>query len=622
MKIIIISILFSILSVNSSYAKTIATNEVEQIYSEAIDARYAGDFAKSRNLLELLKESSFTNEYIMILLLEVYGEYLTELVQTKNQEVLRTAYPGIRENITAIWDIYPDNVTIQDLGLKVAWLMGDTAMGSAMSQIVLEKDKNHLLANYFAAMYRFTEGSYPQSIPYFKKVAKHPSGQGKEQFVFQSRMYLGDIYLEQDDFDGAEKYYQKALEMTTTTELHAKLAIVKVYFMDYQEAYAHFQGVPLIIMTPELFDAYIFTLWALHTKESLKTMDFILSQNAVNPPFAQAMIQARVGRTQKALKILEDATFIKDELKGSYYQFKLFLSQKLGDQKTIYDTSVKLAQYTFENDREDLSLFYLTPFDKSQDINGELLGLLGSIAKKKNQLTEASTYLKESFSKKKDLSIYQSLIDVEMMRKNYEFVKESLEQEEEFLKDQKYWLDMMSAYIYMEQGEFALAEDRVSEMQEAFGKTNPYFNHFLANLYIKQEKNDEAEQLLKDTLRQYPDNIETMNYLAYFYALENKNLDEALILALQVVEDDGDIYFLDTLAWIYYQQNDLENAGAVFEQIEVGLAKNNNLQGLDEVYAHLGAFYKKMENEEKATYYFTEGLKIDPDSTMIKELQK
>lgn len=611
------------LGTSIGYTQTIESNQVESVFTQAIDARFTGDLAKSRNLLETLKESNFTNEYIMTLLVEVYGEYLVSLVQEKNKSVLEIAYPGIRKNIAEIWDMYPNSSVIQEQGLKIAWLMGDVAMGKALFQLILENDKDHLLANYFGGMYLFIEEDHIGAIPYFKKVAYSSLEQGSEQFIFQSRFYLGDIYLKQNNFSKAMTYYRLAMDIASNIELSAKIAVLETYYMNFQEAYDFFRKVPLQVMTPNLFDAYIATLWGLNTPESIRTMDLLLSQNSRNPIFSQAVIQVRLGRTQKAIQLLKKEQFMKTELPSFYYTFLVDLLERGGYQREASSKKTMLGVFFYQIGELDKSLAYLEPLDRSLDTNGEIALTLGQIAQKKGEFVKAKNYIIESLSKEKDLNRYTVLIELEVEAKNFDSAEQYLEEAIADFETEDVWENLMYAYIRFGQQRFSEAEERLLLVRTIVGEKNILFNHFLASIYIEQNKLDKAELLLEQTLLLDFTDPASLNHLAYLYSIMNKKLDKAEEMVLQALQQSPeDIYYLDTLAWVYFQKKNMVQAEKVFQTIELLLPNQVYSVGFEEIYDHLGAYYKEIGNEELSNKYFNKALVITPNSTYIIKSQQ
>ena len=617
-KIIFILLIFV---ANLNYAQlTIESNEVETYYTQAIDARFAGDLPKSRNILENLKENNFTNEYVMSLLVEVYGEYLTDLIRKQDSQLLKTAYPGIRDNIAEIWDMFPESSTIQENSLKIAWMVGDKEMGMIMADLTLKEDLSNLTANYFAGLYRFTPSTYINSISYFIRAAYAPLEQGKEQFSFQSRLYLGDIYLEQKLKHRALQYYNKALDLSTTPELIAKLAVLETYRMNYELALSFFQSIPLAIMTPELFDTYIVALWGEGSDSSKTMMNFLLSQNKVNPKFAQALVQAQLGRTQRALRILDEDTFVQKELPLSYNFIKLELLNRLGQKEGLDQTKADLGKAAYYAQKSPLAEEYLLPLSRTLDTNGEIAYILGKISRENLDIDQTIKYYEESLSKNKTLYIYSELIEENLLLRNFDRVDTLIVEAQENTTIDTNWMIFMDAYIDFMKEDYISAEQKTLEITKKLSYNN-LVNNLLASIYSQQEKYDEMEVLLENQLKFDPSDLTTKNHLAYYYATVNKNLDKALALSLSTVEEKPEeIVFLDTLAWVYTIKNNLESAQEIFTKIESKINPLDSSYSMIEIYAHLGYFYKKIENTEKSKLYFDKAFKINSQDKYLNKI--
>ena len=619
MKKIILILLIFVTSLNHAQL-TIESNEVETYYTQAIDARFAGDLSKSRNILENLKENNFTNEYVMNLLIQVYGEYLTDLIQKQDGELLKTAYPGIRDNVAEIWDMFPQSSTIQENSLKIAWMVGDKEMGMIMADLTLKEDLSNLTANYFAGLYRFTPTTYINSISYFRRAAYAPLEQGKEQFSFQSRLYLGDIYLEQQLKHRALKHYNKALELSSTPELAAKMAVLETYRMNYKTALSFFQSIPLAMMTPELFNTYIVALWGEGSDSSKTMMNFLLSQNKINPAFSKAIVQAQLGRTQRALRILEEDTFVQKELPLSYNFIKLEWLNRLGQKEGLEQTKTDLGKSAYYAQKSSLAEEYLSPLSRTLDTNGEIAYILGKIAKGNLDIDQTIKYYEESLSKNKTLYIYSELIEENLLLKKFDLVDTLMEEAQQNVTVDTNWLLFMDAYIDFMKDDYISAEQKTLEIAKGLPYNN-LINNLLASIYNQLEKYDEMELLLESQLKYDPSDIATQNHLAYYYATVNKNLDQALNLALSIVEEKPEeIVYLDTLAWVYTIKKDLESAQEIFTKIEGKLNPQNSSYSMVEIYTHLGYFYKKIENTEKSKLYFDKAFKINSQDKYLNKI--
>ncbi len=85
------------------------------------------------------------------------------------------------------------------------------------------------------------------------------------------------------------------------------------------------------------------------------------------------------------------------------------------------------------------------------------------------------------------------------------------------------------------------------------------FNRAVAFDHFKQY--EQAETILNRIIRRDPDYTEALNFLGYSYAVQGIQLDKAKALigrALILKPDDG--YYLDSLAWAYYQGGEYAKA--------------------------------------------------------------
>ncbi|MGL5956535.1 MAG: tetratricopeptide repeat protein [Brevinema sp.] len=596
---------------------TISSNDVEEIYTQAIDARFAGDLAKSRNLLENLKENNFTNEFVMSLLVEVYGEYLTQLIQTDNRETFQIAYPGIRQNIAEIWDLYPNSESIQNNGLKISWITGDQAMGNLMVNIVLNKDPFNVLANYILGMYLFTTQDYGNSVPFFKKVACSNKLIGNESYIFQARLYLGDIYLEQNAQLEALKFYHKALELNSTIDLVAKIAVLEAYRMNIQESLNLLQTIPALLMTPELYDTYTAVSWF---SNSRPIVNQLLTQNIFSSKLIDSLIQAQLGRTQGALKLLEEDIFLKKELPGLYYKIKLQLASRIGDKINKYDAEKNLGRFYYQINDFDTAKFYLQDLDRNLDTEGEIAHTLSLIAQKEWDYHQARIFQIESLSKKKSFRNYTDLIEIEASLKNFTRAEQLLEEAIQECNLDSMWIKTLQTYITFAQNRLQETEQLLLELTSIFSNSQP-IELFLASVYVKQEQYNKAEELILKQYHYDPYNINIKNQLAYYYAVVEKELDTALNLALSVVEEEpDDIIYLDTLAWIYTIRQEYDSAQAIFKNIEEKLQTISFMPNSEELYAHLGFYYAKTGNQQLSEEYFQKGFAVNPTDIYIQKL--
>jgi tetratricopeptide (TPR) repeat protein len=83
----------------------------------------------------------------------------------------------------------------------------------------------------------------------------------------------------------------------------------------------------------------------------------------------------------------------------------------------------------------------------------------------------------------------------------------------------------------------------------------------LGSVLQSQNKLAEAEAQFRQALKIDPSNVETLNFLGYNLAEQNKNLDEALQLTGQAVDaQPNNPHFLDSLGWVHFKMGKLDDA--------------------------------------------------------------
>ncbi|RLA64013.1 MAG: hypothetical protein DRQ88_01175 [Epsilonproteobacteria bacterium] len=128
--------------------------------------------------------------------------------------------------------------------------------------------------------------------------------------------------------------------------------------------------------------------------------------------------------------------------------------------------------------------------------------------------------------------------------------------------------------------------------------------YYLASLLDKDNRFEEAREILEGILAKNPNNPHALNFLAYSYIEKDIELDEALRLlkkAVSLKPNDG--YIRDSLGWYYYKMGDLQKA-------LVELKKAWQREKSDVVITkHLAIIYQDLKRYRMAEKYFSEALK-------------
>ncbi|MBI1824366.1 MAG: tetratricopeptide repeat protein [Nitrospirae bacterium] len=177
-------------------------------------------------------------------------------------------------------------------------------------------------------------------------------------------------------------------------------------------------------------------------------------------------------------------------------------------------------------------------------------------------------------------SLYLKVKKIDLALKTMEEARESNPQKEDILLSGKGW-------IYFQ-------AERYDESVAAFNRAikispnNPDFHYNLGQVYDKVNNFDEMEKEMRKSIELEPAYANALNYLGYTYADKNIKLKEAhdlITRALKVRPNDG--FIIDSLAWVYYRQGDLDP--------EIGELKKALVFVPDDqtIHEHLGEKKKK-----------------------------
>jgi tetratricopeptide (TPR) repeat protein len=189
------------------------------------------------------------------------------------------------------------------------------------------------------------------------------------------------------------------------------------------------------------------------------------------------------------------------------------------------------------------------------------------------------------------------------------FAQEHAQSEQEFIAIS--FLNL--GYFYMAKNQDPIAETLfLSALKLNIGY--PEAAVYLSQIYIKQNKIDEARQLLHLAITQHPTHIDALQNLASLYYRE-KNLDQAAhyyerILAQEPTSTDT----LFKLGYIYMFQKKYAQARPLFETLTQQVP--NSWQS----FAYLGQCWQAEGNPLAAIKAYKQALKLNPNQPELKML--
>lgn len=141
-----------------------------------------------------------------------------------------------------------------------------------------------------------------------------------------------------------------------------------------------------------------------------------------------------------------------------------------------------------------------------------------------------------------------------------------------------------------------------------------------AMLYYNMKQFDAYESNLKHALKVDPEDVETLNALAYFYVERKTNLDEAgKLLKKALAIAPNEYYILDSRGWLYYQQGNYQSA-------EADLQRAFEMQKDGEVLMHLIKAKLKLGKKDEAKklwdefhHHFPRNIELQRLMTVLKK---
>lgn len=177
-------------------------------------------------------------------------------------------------------------------------------------------------------------------------------------------------------------------------------------------------------------------------------------------------------------------------------------------------------------------------------------------------------------------------------------------------------------------GSVRLSEDKYHEAIKYFEEAkeeikepklenwNLYFS--LGVAYDKTGDWVKAESNLKESIKLFPQNPESLNYLAYSWLVKGKNIDQARgMLETAVIKSGGAPHILDSYGWALFKLGNYKEAIPFLEQAANGMPSSAV------IIDHLGDAYWKAGRKREAKFQWQKALDAyDLDKDISKEISK
>ena len=128
----------------------------------------------------------------------------------------------------------------------------------------------------------------------------------------------------------------------------------------------------------------------------------------------------------------------------------------------------------------------------------------------------------------------------------------------------------------------------------------------LADLYVRNNRRVEAEQVVRRLVTIEPKNADALNYLGYLLADRGQQLDEAIRYVRRALDlEPNNPNYLDSLGWAYFRRGDYVEAEKYLAPAAQQLPKNATIQ------EHLGDLHAKRGRWQDAVAAWSRALEGD-----------
>jgi tetratricopeptide (TPR) repeat protein len=504
----------------------------------------------------------------------------------------------------------PDNATIH---YKIAeiYLKGNTendlqrAAQSIESALKLEKKNKYfyLLASQIYAHKREFEKAAQALQAMMKEIS------GTEEHLYE----LAAIYLQDNRLDDALKTYNQAETSLGVSEI-SSMQKQRIYLLKGKTEDAVAEGDKLIRINPDeerfvLMQAEMLSQQGQPTRGIAYLEKFISSHtDAGNAKVLRAGLYHDAGQEQKSRELVTQlfddndvAITSKVLMLGTY---NAGLTQNKG--KKIKDTD-------FEN--FVLQLFKKLENNYPSDPDVHLVGGDLFLMLEKNDEAQKQ-YSKAVHSGANSFEAWQNLLLLETHSGLTDSVIVHAEQALELFPNQG-MIYYFSGIAYNKKKDFREAAHSF-EQAKKLTTGNPdllsEINGMLGDAYNALKEYEKSDKAYDDALAVNPNNEYVLNNYSYYLALRKTNLEKAERMSALAVKNHSDnIAFLDTHAWVLYQEGKFKEAKKTIERVFPG-GKASAVN-----YEHYGDILYQLGNIEDAVVQWQKAKSLHGDSEVLNK---
>lgn len=468
----------------------------------------------------------------------------------------------------------------------------------AQAEEAVTKDPKNIDAHLLMGGLYSSMKMYPKALDsYFMVMKLRPENT-------EAPLYIGALYSEQKQYDKAVKYFQslaKNADYATPHLAHYYIGRVRMEQAGakfHKEAEASLKKA--LQLKPDFVDALL-ALGNLYSKQNKEAQALAMykefqKENTPNARVAEILAHTFLskGHLEEAYEQLQVVEAESDEPMN----VRVKMAMILVEQKKYDQAAQKLEEVLREVPESDKVRFYLAA------VYEEMRSTEKSV-REYRKIPAASSFYGEA------------VVHAAYLLKGMGKLDEALSLAAQGLKERADQPNIYAMYASMldEKNDVKGALQILDQGLKKF-PDNVQLRFYMGTMNDRIGNKDVVVREMKRVLELDPKHVQGMNYLAFTWAEMGEQLHEAEVLARRALElDPKDEYIMDTLGWILFKQNKIDDSIKYLE------AANRNNSNVSVIAEHLGDAYMKKSMPEKAKKMYRKAAELETDRKKIEELQ-
>ncbi len=448
----------------------------------------------------------------------------------------------------------------------------------------------------------------------FKKAAEVLETMMKEVSGTEEHLYeLAAVYLQYDQLDDALKAYNRAEVALGINEL-SSLQKQHLYLLKGKLEDAVIEGDKLVQAFPDE-ERYILAQAEMLSQQgqAARGINYLEKFIATHPDAGSAkMLQAGLyhdtGQDQKSrelvLKLFDDpevAVSSKVLMLGTY---NAGISQS---------KSKKRKDTDLENFTQTLFKKLATNYPTDPDVHlvgGDLFMLLEKTESARSEYSKAVKSGASSFE------AWQNLLFLETSSGMVDSVIVHADDALEFFPNQSmiYYFKGLACSKKKNYREAAKALEQAKRLSSGNSNLMDEIYGLLGDAYNGAKEYEKSDQAYDNALAINPNNEYVLNNYSYYLALRKSNLDKAEKMAAQLTKNHPDnMSYIDTYAWVFYQESKYKEAKKTIERVFSG-GKANAVH-----YEHYGDILYQLGEVEEAVVQWQKAKSLHGDNEVLNK---